>query len=397
MENKDINLSKRIHFCLVSEQAAANFLPLVSFRPKKVVFFVSDTMVEKVKQLKQALAEAVPEMEIMEDIRVGDGWNGTLCYQRVYDALEEYENDKPVVNVTGGTKIMAFDAMQAANDASMPAFYLKMRPRDNPAVPTELFVFPTGDFQDKKTQMLSRFSLRIDHYLAAYGYKAKRESKKSSLPPQRTRLTEKLLSADSAMRDAVRRMNEVVKKADKRKDLTADPDEAKLNLPISDIKIRQAVDDLVYLCEDIGLLKVLADGKIRFVSKEACKYVGGGWLEEYVFNVVKNKMGLAAVCNLKVTRKTEREVDVAFMYGGKLFVIECKSGNLGIVTTENHNIIIRLRTLRSLGGIESRLVLVSYQMVNNEISDDAKDDHIEVIQGNQLNNLQVHIASLLEK
>jgi len=47
----DFILSRLTHICLVSKEAAANLLPIVFFRPKKVVFFVSEQMKEAVDKL----------------------------------------------------------------------------------------------------------------------------------------------------------------------------------------------------------------------------------------------------------------------------------------------------------------------------------------------------------
>lgn len=54
----------RTHFCLVSEQAAANFLPIILYRPDHVVLFVSKAMKEAADQLEDAVHTASPSTKI---------------------------------------------------------------------------------------------------------------------------------------------------------------------------------------------------------------------------------------------------------------------------------------------------------------------------------------------
>ncbi|HBZ57760.1 MAG TPA: hypothetical protein DEO49_01225 [Sutterella sp.] len=385
-----------VHLCLISGQAAANFLPLVCYRPKKAIFLVSDEMTSQAKELKDALSGAVPSMKISE-VAIGDGWDGERVYGAVYEALVELEEEAPIVNVTGGTKIMAFAAITAAGDAGMPAFYLRTGDRNHQGSSSTITIFPSGDMRKGKKHALAQYKLKIADYLAAYGYRIGKTKPDKALPKSRRELTEYLVGANGFVKQAVPRLNE---RADFALDNAKRNKLQKLIAPLApardvckSLPIENALDELCAVCRDSGLLKIENDSLV-FASEDARKYVAGGWLEEYVYDTLK-RMGLDPVMDLKVERKGEREIDVAFMHKEKLYVIECKSGALNRKTKESHNIVYRLETLRKLGGIESKLVLVSYQKVNVEIRSNSEDENIHIIEDGSLNNLEEHLAKLI--
>lgn len=66
------------------------------------------------------------------------------------------------------------------------------------------------------------------------------------------------------------------------------------------------------------------------LTREDIDFLTGGWFEEYVYYLMKRKLNPSSIA-LNVTihpEKVERqnELDVIFMKGNKLFVIECKTG-----------------------------------------------------------------------
>lgn len=406
-KNKEDNVedlsSYGIHFCLISRESAPNFLPIICYRPKKVLMFVSESMHEKAQAIRDAVNNAAPEVKFLDDVPVGDGWDGNICYQCVSKALYEHLDEDPIVNITGGTKIMAFAALMAVRDIGLSAFYMKTD-RRRPSEPSEIMIFPGGDMSKKKVSHLSRYRLKIDDYLSAYGYTVTpRKSDNSQLPRERRRLAEYLLQADGFGKLAVVAMNGMAQEAEDRYDRLKKHVDRKGKVPevltdlaekrrsIQDGAVLAAFDKLCKLCEEIGLLGIYGN-TVRFPSLEHCNYVKGGWLEEYVYDTL-DTMGLKPVMNLKIKKDGEREIDVAFMHKEKLYVLECKSSNLTRKTKQNHSIIYQIKTLKDLGGIETVLVLVSYQNVNIEIKTSAGE--IKIFQGGQVNDLKDHIRELI--
>ncbi|MCI7719047.1 MAG: DUF1887 family CARF protein, partial [[Pasteurella] aerogenes] len=105
-----------IHVCLVSDQAAANLLPVAvpEFKPEKAIFFVTEAMkkngkADNLKKAFQSLGIAVYEYELSSP------FDFEITETEVLDILAEF-NGKAfkelniALNVTGGTKVMAMAA-----------------------------------------------------------------------------------------------------------------------------------------------------------------------------------------------------------------------------------------------------------------------------------------------
>ena len=109
----------RTHFCLVSEQAAANFWPIILYRPDHVVLFVSKAMKEAADQLEYAVRTASPSTKIRRvSIEKVDDDNEVRSL--VFELAFEFESSNPIVNVTGGTKLMAFGAREPMTQVFRP-------------------------------------------------------------------------------------------------------------------------------------------------------------------------------------------------------------------------------------------------------------------------------------
>lgn len=154
----------RTHFCLVSEQAAANFWPIILYRPDHVVLFVSKAMKEAADQLEYAVRTASPSTKIRRvSIEKVDDDNEVRSL--VFELAFEFESSNPIVNVTGGTKLMAFGALTGAYDAGLPAFYLNVQNN-------VISILRGGKENRREFVAPIAVKLNLKTYLAAYGYEA---------------------------------------------------------------------------------------------------------------------------------------------------------------------------------------------------------------------------------
>ena len=80
-----------VHFCLISQQALANFLPILDskFRPKKAVFFVTSEM----KQYAGFLQEVFKKYQVKVDwVDVSDPYDIARIRDLVFTKALEYDN-----------------------------------------------------------------------------------------------------------------------------------------------------------------------------------------------------------------------------------------------------------------------------------------------------------------
>lgn len=108
-----------------------------------------------------------------------------------------------------------------------------------------------------------------------------------------------------------------------------------------------------------------------FISREELEYLTGGWFEEFIFYWVQTTVNPDDIATgVHISRNVARhdnELDVVFMRGNKLFVMECKSG---ISTTSLFNEIVykACALKRALLGLSCKFYLCSLKKdENNEL------------------------------
>ncbi len=116
---------------LAGGQIWPNLLPILAFRPDRVVFLTSgdpkQEFAAKIHAMQDALAVAGTEFHL--DLAAARGTHPTMS-----SCLEAIEPLKGIdlINLTGGTKPMTLAAHRFASDHSIPSFYLDTRRTENP-------------------------------------------------------------------------------------------------------------------------------------------------------------------------------------------------------------------------------------------------------------------------
>lgn len=358
------------HFCIVSDQAAANLLPIVYFKPAHLVLLVSKEMRERgvATDFENAVRFASPSTRVeVEDWPETEDLEAMRSF--VFELLVKHEGNKPIVNVTGGTKLMSFSALTAAWGAEVPAYYFS----ENNTV--SIIRSGSGGNTQKVASLHVRLSLK--NYLAAYGYEAS-QTLTPALSAGERETAESIIS-QASMKEVVPIMNALAVAAEKQNQLMSDP--SPFNL--SGAK-KQAFDTLCDYYEKAGHIRFMG-AKLCFPTQEDRFYVAGGWLERYVYGVL-DSIGVKPLANLIVQRKVKNEIDTAFMHDGTFYIVECKTSNLSAAKDAN-DVIYKLETLRKVGGKKTGLVLVSFRDIHPEALKRANTVGIKVIQGAQLKTL----------
>lgn len=204
----------RTHFCLVSEQAAANFLPITLYRPDHVVLFVSKAMKDAADQLEYAVHTASPSTKIRR-VSIEKVDDDNEVRSKVFDLAFEFESSNPIVNVTGGTKLMAFGAgLREPMTQVFRPFTLTCR--------TMLISILRGGKENRREFVAPiAVKLNLKTYLAAYGYEAG-AGELPSLSYKEEQLAESLiLQTESAQRLST--LNWLAAEAQERRVLQIDP------------------------------------------------------------------------------------------------------------------------------------------------------------------------------
>lgn len=374
------------HLCFVSQQAAANLLPLLDrdFAPKRVLLAVTPQMSEAARSLEEAI-KLLPYPIECERVPLDDAYDVEKLEDLLLTLVEKLDKGT-AVNLTGGTKLMSLVAQRAAQLAELDSFYLQ---HDT----GEVLYFGANVRGVWKIPL--RFTKPLLPYLRAYGFRA--EETKRGMPFTRELLTlsEELVKSDSLAK-LVPTLNYLASAA---KDT--------LSIDGKDVDRDPALAALFDRLIDGGLLSIRGD-KIRFTNEETRFFVNGGWLEEYVSDVIRKLRlpGLLVETNLTVEyceghesktnlSGTHNELDVPVWYRNRLFVFECKTIDYG--KNDANDALSKLGLLAKRLGSAVQAVLVTFVPLKEKDLQRAKDQKIKVLTRSDLRRGGEVFRALLEE
>ncbi len=156
-----------------------------------------------------------------------------------------------------------------------------------------------------------------------------------------------------------------------------------------------------------GNINKLPEIKYATKNKSALskEFYSGGWLEEYVYFVIKNHFNLKNKnigLKIKVENKhTNNEYDVMFIYNNQLYIIECKAyyGKVNIKQKIEHDL-YKISSLNDEFGIRAKSIYITTFNIeeydkkeNKTLLNRAKDLNVKLFQMKDLenNNFLSHI------
>ncbi len=294
---------------LVSDQTVPNVVYLKNLKEYgdgfDKVLFVSSKRMEKDNK-SQIIAKAVG-VEYYDIIKV----NENMLFD-VAEQLSNYFNSKNIdevfVNITGGTKIMsmAADNFFENMEFTKHIVYLPIGSVDYKQI------YPLG--KDKKAVDIPiKYRMNVEGYLNALGIGIEKEEG-SDCDQRVYELFEQYFDKNGVF-EKLTDILRVFRDSRKYKKLVNS-------------------DQFKRVCE---LLKGLNQDANDFDFKSSRKWIdffSGGWFEEYVYCQIKQIECIDDIkLNVKLDRKAEdpsvnNELDVVFVKGNDLYVVECKSGDI---------------------------------------------------------------------
>lgn len=365
------------HVCLVSGQAAANFLPIIAkdFTPQKIILVVSEGMKESAKELTTAVKRAAPSTKIeLKEFKNPN--NLQECYELADRIVTEENPDLNVenlaLNFTGGTKLMSMAFLQTFNSFGLDSFYLNVEDNN---------IIIVKDIKNKK-QISEPIEVKpsIKNYLLAYGYEIDERLSTISSPILNTQeirdFIDRIALKPSVYKNAIATLNYWATMAEEKKQLFWD------NCEINDKALNCMIDDLVQTD-----LITFVKGKITFKNEESRFFLNGGWLEIYVLREIQKAGFKECAANIRLIKKADNEIDVAFLNNGHLNIIECKTCNMS-QKTEVEKILDKLAVFQRFGGNTTKTYLVSFQKVNEKVKQNAvANKKVTIIDDDSIKNL----------
>lgn len=377
-----------IHICLISGQPTPNLVPALSpdMCPKKVIMLVSNEMKEQAGYLKNVLRKygVLTDEETIEN-----AYDIAVIQKQIEELIGKLrqEKDAPsiVLNLTGGTKPMAIAAQTACFYNDIPYFYLR---HDT----NEIQLYTPVDGNMQSCHIGSK--LKLPDYLEVHGFRL--EQKPASgihiLNDRINDLQKSLVLNAQRFSEAIGIMNRLANDAEEQKTLS---------IRIAEQDRTPDFDKLLDDFQAAGILSVSGD-TLRFTSEGARFFANGGWLEDYVFDIVRKLPLQDCQKNCEVFRQSrfasKNEIDVAFMAKDRLYLIECKTRNFIRDKKIGQDTLYKLDSLLpDLGGLNARGMLVSYRKLDDATRKRANDNKIKIVEASQLQGLKNQISTWISQ
>lgn len=338
-------------FSLVSHQAMANVLPVLMFQPKSVVLFTTP----EEKRCADNLEKLFKSKEIK--IKRNDGLNA-YDYINFKDSVKselERTEGEAILNVTGGTKLMALAAYEAFAEKDKKIIYCDT---ENKQI---IHLFP-----QLSTEPLT-LNLSIKDYLISYGYQIV-STRTEGLNENHKRLF-KLLIEKQLFTKFAEFLDKFRSEAAENKNLKTYNDKK----------------------GGIFTIQKTPSNFILFVYKEQYrfdddKFLKGDWLEYLMLYHLEN-LGINSELGVKVSSagKVENEIDLMFIKDYQLYLISCKSGR----KNDPNKDIYEIETLRNVaGGTFGKAFLFTTKTLTERIRQRAKELNIQLINLSNLSELK---------
>lgn len=360
-------------FHLFGEQRMPSLLGVIQFSSKAHIFVSSTQFPADV--MKQFLGEAE-----YGEITV-DPYDPENVRSMILNLIEKMPVDAKIgFNLTGGTKLMYAGALAACRKVNATPFYFNSRNNQ---------VVYLNDFKAIETKRIPSVETFIQ--LNGHNLFISKAGHWSDIPgiksPDRKSLTNELWRE----RSKISRLY---------KDLSRYNDNFQpFELHKGDIYAKLSKDRTAKI----------SIGSKHFEFKEwpdFAKYLSGGWFEEYTYMKLQPLVDAGLIKDMRIGLEvsfkegdvdkssssfstqlsnlfgdTYQELDITFTDGRRLYVIECKAGN---VSSEH---VMKLQNIvRYFGGIEGRAVLASCFIPQNKVVKKKINDskNLQSVSGNSL-------------
>lgn len=360
----------KVHVCLVSAQAAPNLLPILdsALKPSEAVLLVS----QKMRHSAEALTSVLKELGIrVSQVKLDDEHSYKAIENDLLNIASDRDGQEILLNLTGGTKLMALVAQSVAHAAGWKSFYVDV---DTDAITWLDKAIPGRKLEEQ---------LRLRHYLKSYGFEVAAPLERPQITQQQRDLMQTLIHQIGSLEAPITQLNWLAQQAEEKHKLESIMDPQQQD--------SRSLEALLRNFEHAGMLRV--DGnRIIFPDAPSRSFVKGGWLEHYAYDCVAGLTGELVVRDKAIglevvdSQGVKNELDIALMARNRLFIIECKTARMDRPEAPKANdTLFKLSEIcRRVGGLGTRGMLASYRPLRESEKRLAGALKVEVVQGTEL-------------
>lgn len=385
--NSSLSVSAKIHVYLVSDQATPNILPAYDKRIKPDIVYLlhGEDDVAFAQGLKEVLVQLGVKVYFWPIDNVWHKDHIQLRLLELFELLNITDNNCQVaLNLSGGNQLSCVAAFETFLAYQQAVFHIQ--PHSDQLTwlhPNDLASFNLQD------------SIRLEPFLLAYGVKLKSKPIRHVANAKQLTLATDILTNIEQYASVLPTLNYLANTA--QGSLVSSP-------------LQNTHKDLLALIdafEQAGQLS-LKNNCLHFNDEATRFFVNGGWIELYVFDVIRQcRKQFAQIQDVAYSVNVYRdangheipnEIDVAFLYNNRLHIVECKTMvfKSSKRRVSGANTLYKLDSLSDvLGGLHAKAMLVSFMKLPKHDWQRAKDLNIDVCAAEQLLHLKDYILDFI--
>lgn len=394
---------QQVHLLIVTGQAQANLIPILQLKPDIIALAISDSMQETANQFIKILKS----MSSYKDDTI-------ICFEHVPDtgiesiidkAMEieeqlknQFPNSQISYHATGGNKLMTLGFYSVFSDQNNQVLYCDTSHGEIECI-----------YPEKQPTIPIQSVLSIKNALLSMGqtYRKSSDEQWQKNANNRKELT-KWLGHNAQELDKqgfLGCLNQFVQEA------TKQTSRGKDNFLSSPEQYFRQEPRKIWLTA----LKKLTEHKIcqwdpnkpdclYFDSIQGAEYIGGQWLEEYTWHIIKDLKPFDVLANVEFAESgalksdIRNEMDCIVAHHNQLLFIECKTINFQKQKGKDTDILYKLESLgHRAAGLYGHKWLISARKLDDQALKRAKEYKIEVIYGADLKNLKDKVITWMGK
>jgi hypothetical protein len=374
-----------IHICLVSAQLLANYIPIRMDKPDQVHLVSSAAMQ---RNGMTARFQRMLQAQQIETIIHHDMPDSFIAAIHEY-ALELQETIKATatdaqitLNITGGNKLMMLGMLEI------------FRPDVQRIIYTDTANNVIECLHDNTNEPLEAV-LAIPEYLLAYGATYRKAASDDQAWQirigQRKPSTKYLALHAQELAGLIGTLNFLANNAlSDNGEVLVTPQQQLNDHPGGQWReaLRKLAETQVFAWD--------GSKTITFGDAESARYVGGIWLEEYVYHIARDAQPDDVRTSVEITwdnsKNTRNELDVLITHNNRMLVIECKTLRLGRDFQKDSDILYKIDSLGAdLKGLFGQTWLISAREPTSDMLDRASDRSIRILSPSQIKGLRQEI------
>ena len=381
-----------VHLVIVTGQAQANLIAILQLKPDVIVLAISDDMEKNASGFIDLLKSTIPNIPIQSFSHIPDVGVATI-EAKAKEIAEQLQYKFPqgmiTYHATGGNKLMMLGFCEIFSTANNEVIYTHtahghiefIYPRHKPVITIEPVL-------DMKT------------YLRSLGeqYKPNSNNDWETIARNRKNLTFWLGNKANQLGGFFKTLNAIAMSALADFDKGCIQSNQRLTLKKIPALWLEALKKLANqgICE----WNKTDTNSLIFNNAACARYLGGIWLEEYVW-LIASELNISEVtANVEFTELASangtvlNEIDCIAVHNNHLLIIECKTVAFKEKATKNSDILYKLNTLGSrAGGLYGDKWLVSASPLDKYTQSRAETYKIKTIAAEQLKNLKTELEN----